>query len=69
MCRGPRPGYVRPQTSSASIARMGSVRRGAGDRVRMQTASSQKAGRAGALEEREAADTPVLLFDQGVPLK
>ena len=69
MCRGARPGYVRPLTSSASIARMGSVRRGAGDRVRMQTATSQKVGGDGALEEREVADTPVLLFDQGVPLK
>ena len=48
---------------------MGSVRRGAGDRVRMQTATSQKVGGDGALEEREVADTPVLLFDQGVPLK
>ena len=69
MCRGARPGYVRPLTSSASIARMGSVRRGAGDRVRTQTATSQKVGGDGALEEREVADTPVLLFDQGVPLK
>ena len=48
---------------------MGSVRRSAGDRVRTQTATSQKVGGDGALEEREVADTPVLLFDQGVPLK